>query len=150
MTTLRVACFLSALACASAQAQTCSGGQAGGTDATGNQCSAPGYDVDSALPTAVRDRPVAAITKQALAKATPPGSQSIATTIPGTQVTAVGQRMSVSPANAMQAAETTKTAKMGNAQESPCSGGEDGGMDATGNQCNPADSADSMVVAQAR
>lgn len=150
MTTLRVVCFLSALVCVTAQAQNCSGGPAGGSDATGNQCSAPGNDVDSALPTAVLERPVAAITKQAPAKATPTGGRSIAATSPGPQVAAVGQPMIRFPVNAMPAAEPTTTAKMGTSQEGLCSGGLDGGTDATGNQCNPADSASGMVVAQAR
>lgn len=91
MTTLRVACFLSALACASVQAQTCSGGSAGGTDATGNQCSAPDSYVDSALPTAALDRHVAANTKQAQAKATPTDRRSVATAAPRQQVAAVAQ-----------------------------------------------------------
>jgi hypothetical protein len=150
MTTLRVVCFLSALVCVTAQAQTCSGGPAGGSDATGNQCSAPGYDVDSALPTAVLDRPVAAIAKQAPAKVTLTGSRSIATTARGPQFVVVDQPMNRFPANAGPAAELTRTAKMGAAQQAPCSGGVDGGMDATGNQCNAVDSAGGIVVAHAR
>jgi hypothetical protein len=150
MMTLRIACFLSVFVCAAAHAQNCSGGSGGGIDATGNQCSVAGTDIDSAVRTAVLARPAVLIATPAPARATPTGSRATGTMAPGPQTASVGQPVGRFPGNAKPPAEPVRTAKMGNAQEALCSGGPDGGMDAAGNQCNPADGAGSVAVAEVR
>jgi hypothetical protein len=117
-------------------AQVCSGGAGGGIDATGNQCGdfaaiglyANGPEV--ALPPSsgkmrgIEQSTAAAgahpATKMSVAPATsnaaPQGASRLATAAP--------------PPNA-----PVQTSKIEKANTSPCAGGADGGMDATGNQC---------------
>jgi len=150
MITWRAAILLSAFACVSAQAQDCSGGAGGGTDATGNQCGVTANDRDSGSTAAVYARPAVAIAATTPSRATPTGSRTAGTNAASLQTASAGAPASRFPVKAKPAAEPTHTAKIGDAREPLCSGGIDGGMDATGNQCNPAESAGAVVVAQAR
>ena len=150
MITWRAVCLLSAFACASAQAQDCSGGVGGGIDATGNQCSVTTGDIDSAPAAAVYARPAVVSATTTRLRAMPTGSRSTGTNAATLQTASAGAPASRFPVNSKPAAEPVRTAKIGDAREPLCSGGIDGGMDATGNQCNPAESAGAVVVAQAR
>lgn len=134
MMTLRLILLASALLCSAAHAQTCSGGAAGGMDATGNQC-AVGDDVDSAPPAATRatvriDRSAHAVPQQKIV-----GSASGLT----------AQRQMAAPVAALPV--LVRRATLDNADEGACSGGADGGMDATGNQCAQAADSTSIDVA---
>jgi hypothetical protein len=150
MKTLRTVCVLSALTCVAAHGQTCSGVD-GGMDATGNQCNARGNDSNFAPPAAVMTRPgavPAAAPTRVHDMST--GSRSTGTPALAPHVAAAGQPTSRFPVIAQPPVASGHTAKSGSAQEAPCSGGMDGGMDATGNQCNPADLAGTVVVANVR
>ena len=109
MLNLRVVCFMSAFVVVGAHAETCSGGADGGMDATGNQCTSPGSALDSAQATLVLAR-IAATTSRPpvdrFARRADPSSEAA----PGAPTEASG--------------------------DATCSGGSDGGMDATGNQCS--------------
>lgn len=150
MNTLRIVCFLSALACVAAHGQTCSGGADGGMDATGNQCNARGSDSNFAPLAAVMTRPGAAPAAPTPVRDMPTGSRSTGTPALGPHIAAAGQATSRFPVIAPPPVAPVHTAKIESAQEALCSGGIDGGMDATGNQCNPADSAGTVVVANVR
>jgi hypothetical protein len=153
MMNLRVAIFLSAFVCTMADAhhvQSCSGGPGGGVDATGNQCSAAGHEVDSVPQPEDGARSHAAIAAPVLHLAAPVGSTSVAHATAGPHTTALSKSTDRFARHAKpQSAELpADTAKMGNAQEALCSGGSDGGMDATGNQCNSATPAASIPFVQ--
>jgi hypothetical protein len=147
MNRLHVACFLSAFVCAAAQAQECSGGPGGGVDATGNQCSAPGRELDPAERTPVVARIVAATATpdQPLLKSS--GSRSTSATAQGPQIAAATTPLGRLPRSAKPPAEAVRSAKMDTSAEASCSGGSGGGMDATGNQCNPPGPADGVAIA---
>ncbi len=102
-------------------AQGCSGGNDGGTDATGNQCNDP-VAVDSS--TVVLNGPLPLSTN---------GTGRSARARPVSAVVAPKQRRSVTAAMAPEAGRGS--AKPANVDPSPCSGGSHGGMDMTGNQC---------------
>lgn len=149
MTTLRIALALTAFVCASAQAQECSGGAGGGCDATGNQCSTPATSIDASyVPTNVV-RPIAVITAPTLVRPVVVGRASRAGA-PGVQLASAHPPAGHSPVAAKAAGDPvhTHTAKLGDTSDSSCSGGIDGGIDATGNQCNSADEAANVVVAR--
>jgi hypothetical protein len=150
MITLRIGCVLSAFACVAAHAQTCSGGADGGMDATGNQCNAHGNDSSFAPPEAVMTRQGAAPAAPTLVRTMPTGGRSTASPAPVPQTAAAGHPMNRFSVMAQPPAGPAHTAKIENMRESPCSGGMDGGMDATGNQCNPVNSAATVVVANVR
>jgi len=118
-------------------ANGCSGGADGGMDATGNQCNAPGasvvYTIAPALlphdeltkiePSSVesnRARPIA-VPVSALAL---PQFRSASLAVP------------VSRSIASVIAAPTPPVKSDDVPRSTCSGGANGGMDATGNQCS--------------
>jgi hypothetical protein len=129
--------YLAALLAGPLHAQVCSGGAGGGIDATGNQCGdaaviglyANGSDIASPRPTAKMS-----------------GIQQSTAATAGTRPTA---KMSAAPATssvsaqgvsrfakaAMPPSAPVKTSKIETVDASPCAGGPDGGMDATGNQC---------------
>jgi hypothetical protein len=150
MMTLRALCFLSTFVCVAAHAQTCSGGAGGGSDATGNQCSAPGTGLDSVPSVAVIAHPAAATPTPMLARASPPGRQSKGAAAPGPQIRAVSPPADRFPVIAKSPVQPVHSTKIANAEEAPCSGGTDGGTDATGNECNSAEPAGSMVLANVR
>jgi hypothetical protein len=142
-TTLRVACLLSAVLCAAADAHhvpSCSGGPGGGVDSTGNQCSAAGHDVDSTPPSESVARP--AVTNAATVQHHEPaiGSPSVGHVVPGPHNTAVSQSTHRFAGQVKQtpAESPVGPAKTANTEEGLCSGGAEGGMVATGNKCNPA------------
>lgn len=147
MLTLRVVCFFSAFMCVAAHAQNCSGGADGGIDASGNQCSAAGNTLDSAQGAPVIARPAAAIATARQPRATATASRSTGATARGPQIVAASPPVDRFLRSAKPPAETVRSAKMENSHEASCSGGTDGGMDATGNQCSPAGFADGVVVA---
>ena len=129
-------CLVAAFA-APLHAQVCSGGADGGIDATGNQCSdaatiaayAGGSDVASPWPSAkmsaIQPLPAAVVvtlrpTKMSGAPAT--------STVPAQGASRIA-KVAVPPS------APVKTSKIETAVASSCSGGAQGGMDATGNQC---------------
>ena len=140
MNQLHVACFLSAFVCVAAQAQECSGGPGGGVDATGNQCSAPGQAVDSTLPVTVLARAAPA------ARATPANQPVARAAVPVPTAASVGASPDRFTVSARPPAEPVHTAKIESGEEAVCSGGVDGGTDATGNQCNPTAVAGGVVI----
>ena len=142
-TTLRVACLLSAFLCAATDAHhapSCSGGPGGGVDSTGNQCSAAGHDVDSTPQSEAVARPAATNAAHVRYHATAIGSPSAGHVVPGPHNTAVSQSTHRFAGQVKQtrAESPVGPAKTANTEEGLCSGGSDGGTDATGNQCNPA------------
>lgn len=133
----RIIGLAATLVCSSAlQAQDCSGGAAGGTDATGNQCNAVSESVAYLMPSAATSpQPTARISAVALA--------------PAVRAAPTDRFRNV----ASTAVATVRTSKIQTGSESMCSGGVDGGMDATGNQCNapvPGNANDQAVLASAR
>jgi hypothetical protein len=147
MKSLIVVCLLPMFACAAADAQDCSGGADGGTDATGNQCNAPGGLVDSVSQPAARAGSLAAIALDHPARASHADARTIGPAATRLGAGDAGPSRDRFPRTAEPPAEPVRTAKMGNPQETPCSGGSDGGMDATGNQCNDADAPGNAVLA---
>jgi len=140
MNQLHVACFLSAFVCVAVQAQECSGGPGGGVDATGNQCSAPGQAVDSTLPVTVLARAAPA------ARATPANQPVARAAVPVPTPASVDGSSDRFTVSARPPAEPVHTAKIESGEEAVCSGGVDGGIDATGNQCNPTAVAGGVVI----
>lgn len=116
-------------------AQGCSDGVDGGMDATGNQCNGPAsetaYKTESVVVRSVelrgaegagRARPLAVRPS----KSSPPQYRSTALAIPVSRFAALPAAEPPSP----------KTAKVTGSLEATCSGGGEGGMDASGNQCS--------------
>jgi hypothetical protein len=146
MTAFRAICALSAFVCVSAQAQECSGGPGGGVDATGNQCSIPGAAVDTSSPATELARPAAAISAPMPVHALATGSRMTGASAPATRTASVRQPADRFPAAAKASTEPIHTAKISESHEPSCSGGVDGGIDATGNQCNSVDGATSVAL----
>lgn len=133
--TLRLIILALAFLCTAAHSQTCSGGTDGGMDATGDQCAVEDA-VDLALPVTTRvpvrtDRTADAVPQQKDAGAT------TAVTVPPAMVVPVA----VLPA-------LVRSAEPDSGDDQTCSGGADGGMDATGNEC--AQATDSTPIDLAR
>jgi hypothetical protein len=148
MMRLRVACFLSAFVCVAANAQECSGGLGGGMDATGNQCNVAGLEVDAAIPDVVLPLPAPKVAAQSLDHAAPARNQLAGRAAPAPRTTLVGEPDSRFHSRPTPPVEPVRTAKIEDSPETFCSGGVDGGMDATGNQCNPiADATGDLVIA---
>jgi hypothetical protein len=103
-------------------AQSCSGGDGGGIDATGNQCSTPHDVAASAEHPSFWER-YEPLIRWVKMSSTP------------TVVAAPASRMGRA---AVAASARVKTAKVQNGSEAPCSGGAYGGMDVNGNQCGEA------------
>jgi hypothetical protein len=147
MMILRAVWIVSAVVCVAAPAQTCSGGAAGGTDATGNQCSASGADVDAAPSVLALVHPPVAIPAPSPAIST--GGRSVGAVAQAPIAAAHGRGLDRFPIKAKPPSEPLRTAKIEKPQDSQCSGGAEGGMDATGNQCNVAGSTESVLVSKA-
>jgi len=145
MIRLRVACGLAAFLCVAAHAQDCSGGPRGGMDATGSECNAAGNDVDAAPPALARSTP--AIAMQTSANVGSARSQPMGTTASRATHAPAGRPADRFADAAKPPGEPVRTAKITDTQEVRCSGGPEGGMDATGNACNSADSVGSVLVA---
>jgi hypothetical protein len=148
MKTLRAVCALSAFVCVSAQAQDCSGGPGGGVDSTGNQCSTPATAVDTSYPVPAIARPAAAVAALMPVHATATGTRTVGTTS-AAQMASASKPADRFPPTAKPPSEPAHTAKIRDAQDPSCSGGADGGIDATGNQCNSMDDIEGVVVARA-
>ena len=147
MSIIRAACLAAViLVSASLHAQNCSGGPEGGMDATGSQCNAPGsvgeYPTEPvAVPSAQLSggrwsslqRPPLALATQRLR----PQFRSTAIAIPVSRLSVGGVTVIAPP----------KTIKIEVVPEATCSGGADGGMDATGNQCNVQSAAAGNAIA---
>lgn len=119
-------------------AQGCSGGVDGGMDATGNQCNGPvsetAYKTMSVavrpvelhgaegVEVAGRARPLAVRPS----RSSPPAYRSTALAIPVRHFAALPATEPQSP----------KSAKIAGSLVATCSGGGEGGMDASGNQCS--------------
>ena len=139
MNLVRIIGLAAALACSSPlHAQVCSGGPEGGADATGNQCSTPGdtagYTVSS------HAGPPQSTAKTGGRQRSVPVAHHVQP-VPMSAVAAAAPMPKAEPASRYPkaAATTVATAKNSNIEVgsgSECSGGADGGMDATGNQCN--------------
>lgn len=122
MMTLRLIILALAFLCTATHAQTCSGGTDGGMDATGEQCAVEDAVV-FALPVTIRSP----LRSDPAAPAVPQlmnASVSTAVTVTRNVVVPVA-----APLNLMRSAEPASGG------DRACSGGADGGMDATGNQC---------------
>jgi hypothetical protein len=148
MMTLRALCVLaSAFVCAAAQAQDCSGGAGGGVDATGNQCSVGADDQYVARPAAMHARSSAAVAASSPLPAAPTGSRMVGTASAAPAAAPARQAASRFPDEVRAPAEPVHTAKIGDGQVPSCSGGADGGIDATGNQCTSVATAAILAVA---
>jgi hypothetical protein len=132
-------------------AQSCSGGDGGGIDATGNQCSTPNEVVTSAAGSRV-NLPSQADKLKGVHASTP----TAATPIRSAKMSGRPSALTVVavPAGrivraAVAASAIVKTADVHNESEAPCSGGAYGGMDVNGNQCGEAPAPDgNNLVAQ--
>ena len=137
MNKLPIFCLIAVLA-APLHAQVCSGGASGGMDATGNECSdgdiirgyVNGSNIASSGPTAK----MSGIERSTVVMV---GAR------PSTKMSAVPVAALLSADGTSRIAkaspppgEPVKTAKIETGVSASCSGGGDGGMDATGNQCN--------------
>ena len=118
----------------SLHAQSCSGGIDGGMDATGNQCNAPG-SVMAYTTESVAVRPVELRGVDGPGRARPLAVRPSKSSLPQFRSTALA--MPVNRFGALPAADnpSPKTERAGTL-EATCSGGGDGGMDASGNQCS--------------
>ena len=152
MTTLRMLAFVSAFVCLSAQAQSCSGGADGGMDVTGNQCNVSQDSAAYASPAAVTTAPSAPAAAPMVPGASSKASHSAAAT-PRTSTShaaTAGRSASRRSVGTKPPAKVVHTARIDETHDVLCSGGADGGMDATGNQCNPAATMDHAVLALVR
>jgi hypothetical protein len=133
-------CLVAVVLAGPVHAQLCSGGDGGGIDATGNQCSTPNDVVASAAGSGVNSPAQADKMKGvhvSIPAAAPPirsakmsGRSSTPTVVAGPASRTVRA--------AVPASAPVKTAKVQNWSEAPCSGGAYGGMDVNGNQCGEA------------
>jgi hypothetical protein len=116
----------------SLHAQSCSGGADGGMDATGNQCSAPGsMAILTIAPVAAP--PVELSGKDSSVRARPLAVRLSKNSLPQFRATTLAMPASRTAAAVLASPTTPKT---DGASRAACSGGADGGMDATGNQCS--------------
>ena len=121
-------------------AQLCSGGDGGGIDATGNQCSTPNDVVASAARSGVNSPAQAdkmSVVHILIPAAAPP-IRSAKMSGRSSTPTVVAVPASRTVRAAVPASAPVKTAKVQNWSEAPCSGGAYGGMDVNGNQCGEA------------
>lgn len=146
MNKLPMFCLIAVFA-APLHAQVCSGGASGGMDATGNECSdadtirtyVDGSRIASSGPTAKMsgiERSTAAVAvAHTTAKMSVVPAALIKPAVPAALILAA-QRTSRIAKTSPPPSEPVKTSKIETEVSSSCSGGGDGGMDATGNQCN--------------
>jgi len=130
-------CLIAVLA-APLHAQVCSGGASGGMDATGNECSdgdiirgyVNGSNIASSGPTAK----MSGIERSTFVSVgTRPSAKMSAVPVASIALAQGTNRIGkASP----PPSEPVKTAKIETGVSASCSGGGEGGMDATGNQCN--------------
>lgn len=119
-------------------AQACSGGPDGGTDATGNQCSEPAAGVTSA---AALDRMHALSTArsgsilQLTLVVMRPGPQAATSGEPVLQKR-IAEHKARTAGAPMARMGPIAVSSIAAPDSTSCSGGAEGGMDATGNQCS--------------
>ena len=145
MNAIRMLCLIATVAFVSpVYAQECSGGYGGGTDATGNQCgnaAAEAYTaVSSPQPTAKMGRVEPSKPTEARTGSTAKMSAALA------KPTVVAQGASRFPKVVAPPVAPVKTSKIDVGDASPCSGGANGGMDATGNECGESPVAEEKAV----
>jgi hypothetical protein len=116
----------------SLHAQSCSGGTDGGMDATGNQCNAPG-SVATHTTAPVAAPPDELNWKHSSGRARPLAIRLSKNSMPQFRASTLAMSASRTAAAVIAPPTTTKNERTFNAT---CSGGADGGMDATGNQCS--------------
>jgi hypothetical protein len=127
-----------AVVAGSLHAQVCSGGADGGIDAAGDQCGDAAtvsvYANDSSI---ASSRPTAKKSEIHQSTAATAGTRPTAKMSPRLAVLDVSAQGATRIVKAaLPASALLKTSKIKTVDPSPCSGGPDGGMDATGNQCN--------------
>jgi hypothetical protein len=110
-------CLPLAFLCLTASADPCAGGVGGGMDVNGNECTVGGNESAVASMPPMRPR-VAAVH--------------------------LGRGRSIHIAFSVRPIHSTS---IENAVEATCSGGTNGGMDATGNECNETESVGGIVIA---
>jgi len=119
----------------SLHAQSCSGGGDGGMDATGNQCNAPGsgmtYTTES-----IAERPVELRDADLPGRARPLAVRPSKSSLPQFRSTSLAMPVSRFAALPAAGSPSPKAVKTTATLEATCSGGSDGGMDASGNQCS--------------
>ena len=132
--------LLAAVLAGPLHAQSCSGGDGGGIDATGNQCSTPNDVAASAAGSGVNlsaqaDK-MSGVHVSIPAAAPLIRSAKMSGRSPTPTVVAVPTSRLVRAA--VPASAPVKTVKVQNWAEASCSGGAYGGMDVNGNQCGEA------------
>jgi len=115
-----VVCLPLAFFCITASADPCAGGVGGGMDVNGNECTVGGNESATASMPAMQAR-VAAVR--------PRRGHSI---------------------HIASYVRPFHAASIENAGEATCSGGANGGMDATGNECNETESIGGIIIASFR
>jgi hypothetical protein len=137
----RTICLVVTLAAAgSLHAQNCSGGPDGGTDATGNQCSTPTDVAANTTGSGVAPSAQSSTTGgvQQLAPAAPLAVRSAPMLDEVSKPAVTVAPVSRAEGGMVAAMAPASISRIEVASASQCSGGPDGGMDATGNQCNEA------------
>jgi hypothetical protein len=147
MKSLIVVCLIPMFACAAADAQDCSGGADGGIDATGNQCNAPASLTNSLTQPANLAGAFANVALSGPTRGTNAAKRAMGPAASWPDASDPGPSRNRFPRITQPPAEPVRTAKMGNPLETSCSGGSDGVMDTTGNQCNYADALANTVFA---
>ncbi len=129
--------YLAALLAGPLHAQVCSGGANGGIDATGNQCGdAATIELYSNGSEIVSPRLTSKMSGTQQSTAAPTDTRRTAKMIAAPAESSVSAHgVSRFAKAAMPPSAPVKTSKIETMDASPCAGGPDGGMDATGNQC---------------
>lgn len=115
----------------SLHAQSCSGGADGGMDATGNQCNTPGNIATRAV-APVAAQPVELNGKDSSVRIRPLAVRPSKNSLPQFRATTLALPASRNAAAVFAPPISPNTF---GTSKATCSGGADGGMDATGNQC---------------
>ena len=128
---------LAAVLAGPAHAQVCSGGHGGGVDATGNQCNTQtnvaAYTTGSGITPKVQAAKMGDVKTAVLA--TPPAIHSAKMSSPPSTPAAAAVPASPIARAVASPSIPARIAQLETVSPSLCSGGADGGMDATGNQC---------------
>jgi hypothetical protein len=129
--------FLAAVLAGPAHAQVCSGGYGGGVDATGNQCNTPNnvaaYTTGSGTTPQLQTAKMGGV--NTVVSAAPPSIHSAKMSGPPSTTAVVAVPASHITRAVASPSVPARIAKLETVPASLCSGGADGGMDASGNQC---------------
>ena len=132
---MRTTCaFLLAAALTGPVHAECSGGEGGGIDATGNQCST--YVAGSGINALAQSDKMSGVHVSLQAAAPLIRSANMSVLSPTAKIAAAQASRIVRAA--MPATPRVKTSTVENGSEAACSGGAGGGMDVNGNQCGEA------------